>query len=86
MDTLTLIKRPAVLRGELVAAPSAQVKAAAVALAEAAHRIAASDVDGTAVLAWTTLELLNGKGLEAVLSSGQRVPVSRTLRGRLEDL
>jgi len=67
MDTLTLIKRPSVLRGELVAAPSVQVKAAAVALAEAAHRIAAADVDGTVVLAWTTLELLNGKGLEAVL-------------------
>ena len=27
-----------------------------------------------------------GKGLEAVLSTGQRVPVSRTLRGRLEGL
>ncbi len=67
MDTLTLTKRPSVLRGELVAAPSMQVKAAAVALAEAAHRIAAAEVDGTVVLAWTTLELLNGKGLETVL-------------------
>ncbi len=67
MDTVTLIKRPTVMRGELVAAPSVQVKAAAVALAEAAHRIAASPGTGTTVLAWTALELLNGKGLEAVV-------------------
>jgi putative aminopeptidase FrvX len=67
MDTVTLIKRPTVLRGELVAAPSVQTKAAAVALAEAAHRIAAADTTGTTVLAWTSLGLINGKGLETVV-------------------
>ena len=67
MDTLTLIKRPTVLHGQKVAAPSVQVKAAAVALAEAAHRIAVDPGDGTVVLAWTTLGLINGRGLEAVV-------------------
>jgi len=67
MDTLTLIKRPAVLGGNRVAAPSVQVKAAAVALAEAAHRIAAQPGAGRVVLAWTTLGLINGRGLESVV-------------------
>ena len=69
MNTLTLIKRPSVLAGNLVAAPSVQVKAAAVALAEAAHRITDAPGAGRVVLAWTTLGLLNGKGLEAVVGT-----------------
>ena len=72
MDTMTLIKRPMVLAGSLVAAPSVQVKGAGIALAEAAHRIAAGPGSGRVLLAWTTLELINGKGLEAVV--GNRGP------------
>jgi len=67
MDTLTLMKRPTALRGEMIAAPSVQTKAAAVALAEAAHRVATNSNAGSVVLAWTTLGLLNGKGLEAIV-------------------
>ena len=67
MDTLTLIKRPALMAGDLVAAPSIQTKAAVVALVDAAHRLADDPGAGTTVLAWTRLGLINGKGLETVV-------------------
>jgi putative aminopeptidase len=67
MDPVTLVKRPFRLAGDTVAAPSAALGAGAIALVEAARRAARDGVDGTAVFAWTTLDSLNRKGLEAVV-------------------
>lgn len=71
LDAVALLKRPARLGNGLVAAPSARVKGACVAAAEAARRVHASPGTGTTVFAWTTLDLLNRKGLEhLVLRTG----------------
>jgi putative aminopeptidase FrvX len=69
LDPVTLIKRPVVLKNGAIAGPSSQTKAASVALVHAARRLAASKVEGTVVLAWTVLESLNRKGLEAVVKN-----------------
>lgn len=66
LDPLTLYKKPAIIDQQLVAAPAMKAKAAAVALAAVAQTLAAAPFKGTVVIAWTTLELLNGKGFEAV--------------------
>ncbi|MBC6992349.1 M28 family peptidase [Hymenobacter sp. BT491] len=66
LDPLTLYKKPVVLPGPWVAAPAMKTKAAAVALAVVAQTLAAKPIQGTVVLAWTALELLNGKGYEAI--------------------
>ncbi|QKG52818.1 M20/M25/M40 family metallo-hydrolase [Hymenobacter sp. BRD67] len=66
LDPLTLEKKPAVLGQQWVAAPAMKAKAAAIALAGVAQTLAAAPVRGTVVIAWTTLELLNGKGFEAI--------------------
>ncbi len=71
MDPVTLVKRPAVLRGEWIAAPAMRAKAAAAALVSAARAAARQPRagEGTTVFAWTTLSRLNGKGLEAVVNA-----------------
>jgi putative aminopeptidase FrvX len=69
MDTLALIKRPTILQGVKIAAPSIQSKAACIALADAARRLDGSRIKGTVVLAWTVLETLNGRGLDAIFHS-----------------
>jgi len=69
MDPVVLIKRPTILRGERIAAPSIQSKAACIALVDAARRLSTFRFDGTVVFAWTVLESLNGKGLQALLYS-----------------
>ena len=66
LDPLTLDKQPALIGQQWVAAPAMKAKAAAMALATAAQTLAAAPVKGTVVIAWTTQELLNGKGFEAV--------------------
>ncbi|HYN21005.1 MAG TPA: M20/M25/M40 family metallo-hydrolase [Thermoanaerobaculia bacterium] len=63
LDAVALIRRPSQLSGGLVAAPSARLKGACIALLDAARRPAR----GTTVFAWTSLDLLNGKGLEHVV-------------------
>jgi putative aminopeptidase FrvX len=71
LDAVALVRRPTRLGNGLVAAPAARLKAACVAVAEAARRIHASPGTGTTVFAWTTLDLLNRKGLEhLVLQTG----------------
>jgi putative aminopeptidase FrvX len=60
MDPVALIRRPARLAGDLVAAPAAALKGACVALADAARRYRGT---GTVVLAWTTNDGLNRAGL-----------------------
>ena len=66
LDPLTLEKKPALIAQQWVAAPAMKSKAAAMALATAAKTLMAAPVKGTVVIAWTTLELLNSKGFEAV--------------------
>ncbi|WP_199243438.1 M20/M25/M40 family metallo-hydrolase [Hymenobacter sedentarius] len=66
LDPLTLEKKTAIIAQQWVAAPAMKAKAAAMALATVAQTLAAAPVKGTVVIAWTTLELLNGKGFEAV--------------------
>ena len=66
LDPLTLEKKPTLIGQQWVAAPAMKAKAAALALATVAHTLSAMPVKGTVVIAWTTLELLNGKGFEAV--------------------
>ncbi|GAA4504944.1 hypothetical protein GCM10023172_32090 [Hymenobacter ginsengisoli] len=66
LDPVTLEKKPVLVGQQWVAAPAMREKAAAVALATAAQSLLAAPPAGTTVIAWTTLDLLNGKGFEAV--------------------
>jgi putative aminopeptidase FrvX len=66
LDPLTLEKKPTLIGQQWVAAPAMKTKAAAMALATVAHALQAAPARGTVVIAWTTLDLLNGKGFEAV--------------------
>ena len=63
MDPVALIRRPVRLAGGLVAAPSAALKGACVALADAARRFHAAPGQGTVVFAWTMHDGLNLAGL-----------------------
>lgn len=66
LDPVTLEKKPVLVAQQWVAAPAMREKAAAMALATAAQALLAAPPPGTTVVAWTTLDLLNGKGFEAV--------------------
>ena len=78
LDPLTLEKKPVLVGQQWIAAPAMKTKAAAVALATVARALAAGPVKGTVVIAWTTLELINGKGFEAV--ANQYGPFSEVYR------
>ncbi len=67
LDPLTLHKKTSVINNRFVAAPSVASKAAVIALASVAKTLLKEKFSGTVVIAFTTLELLNGKGLEAVV-------------------
>jgi len=69
LDPVTLNKKPAIINSSFIAAPSIKSKTAAIALAMVAKSIKESDINGTVVVAWTALELLNGKGIEAVINN-----------------
>ena len=69
LDPVTLNKKPVIINKSLIAAPSIKSKASAIALAIVAKSIEESNINGTVVIAWTTLELLNGKGIEAVINN-----------------
>ncbi|HEX3127427.1 MAG TPA: hypothetical protein VH394_08860 [Thermoanaerobaculia bacterium] len=64
LDAVALVRRPSLMAGGLIAGPSSRFKGACAAVAETARRLHASPGKGTTVFAWTTLDLLNGKGLE----------------------
>jgi putative aminopeptidase FrvX len=64
LDAVALVRRPSHIAGGLVAAPSARLKAACIAVVDAARRVHASPGTGTTVFAWTTLDLFNQKGIE----------------------
>jgi putative aminopeptidase len=66
LDPLTTNKRPQIIGNNLLAAPSARAKASVVALAMVAKTLLSQKVQGTTVIAFTTQELLNFKGIETV--------------------
>ncbi|HVZ24464.1 MAG TPA: hypothetical protein VG842_00315, partial [Sediminibacterium sp.] len=67
LDPLTLNKKPSIISGKYIAAPSAASKAAVIALATVAHTLLQQKIAGTVVIAFTSLELINGKGMEAIV-------------------
>lgn len=68
LDPLTIRKKPVVIGEAYIAAPAVSSKAAIVALAAVAKTLLQEKFTGTVVIAFTTLELLNGKGLEVVVT------------------
>lgn len=68
LDPLTANKKVSVLRDQFISAPAMRSKAAVVALATVANTLLNTKFKGTVVVAFTTLELLNGKGIESVVT------------------
>ena len=68
LDPITLRKKPMVLADKYYTAPSISTKAASIALASVAKTLLKTHFQGTVVFAFTTLELINGKGIEAVVN------------------
>lgn len=68
LDPLTLNKKVSIISEKYIAAPSVAAKSAVIALANVAHILLHQNFQGTVVVAFTSLELINGKGLEAVVN------------------
>jgi len=68
LDAITINKKPQIINGEYLTAPSAKSKSAVIALAAVAKTLMQTKFTGTVVIAFTTLELLNGKGIENVVN------------------
>jgi putative aminopeptidase FrvX len=68
LDPITINKKPIIINDKYLAAPSANAKASVIALATVAQTLLQQKFNGTIVIAFTTLELINGKGLEAVVN------------------
>ncbi len=66
LDPLTINKKPFIVNNHFIAAPSAGSKSAVIALAAVAKTLLHEKFTGTVIIAFTTLELINGKGLETV--------------------
>ncbi len=69
LDPVTTNKRPQIIAGKYLSAPYARSKSAIVALATVAKTLLQSSIKGTIVVAFTTQEVLNHKGIEAVVSA-----------------
>ena len=69
LDPVTINKKPLVIAGQYIAAPSAAAKSAVIALAAVAQTLLQQKFSGTVVIAFTALELINGKGLETVVNA-----------------
>ena len=78
LDPLTLHKKPVVMADGMIAAPSATTKSAVIALAAVAQTLLHQKFKGTVVIAFTVFELINGKGLEAVVEANG--PFDRVVR------
>ncbi len=68
LDPVTMNKKPQIINGEYITAPSAKSKSAVIALATVAKTLIQTKFTGTVVIAFTTLELMNGKGVESIVS------------------
>jgi len=69
LDPVTLNKKPLIIGNIFIAASSAKTKSAAIAMATVAKGLTNNNLEGTAVFAWTSLELINSKGIEAVINN-----------------
>ena len=67
LDPVAADRRPERLAGDLVAGPSARVKAACLAAADAARRWHPAPGHGTTVFAWTARDLMQRAGLDRLL-------------------
>ena len=63
LDPVTINKKPTIVAGKYLAAPSVASKAAVIALATVAQTLLNNHFLGTTIIAFTALELINGKGL-----------------------
>ncbi len=68
LDPLTINKKPLIIDNRFIAAPSAASKSAVIALASVAKTLLQENFSGTVIIAFTTLELINGKGLESIVN------------------
>lgn len=68
LDPVTANKIPQIINGGNIAAVAARSKSAAIALAAVARTLKNEHISGTVVIAFVTLELLNGKGLDDVIN------------------
>ena len=68
LDPVTINKKPQIINGEYLTAPSAKSKSAVIALAIVAKTLMPTKFTGTVIIAFTSLELLNGKGVENVVT------------------
>ena len=68
LDPVTINKKPQIINGVYLAAPSAKTKSAVIALAAVCKTLLQKQIGGTVVIAFTTLELINGKGIEDVVT------------------
>jgi len=68
LDPVTTAKRPQIISENYLTAPSARVKASVIALATVARTLQQCTFSGTIVIAFTTQELLNHKGIETVVN------------------
>jgi len=66
LDLVTLNKKPQII-GESIFVSAAKVKSACIALAVVAQTLINSKFAGTIVIAWVSLDLINGKGLTDVI-------------------
>jgi putative aminopeptidase FrvX len=69
LDPVTLNKKPIIVADKNIAAPSVSAKAAVIALATVVQTLLHENFSGTVVFAFTSLELINGKGLESVVNN-----------------
>jgi putative aminopeptidase FrvX len=68
LDPLTINKKVSIVSDKFIAAPNVASKAAVIALANVAQTLMQQKFQGTVVIAFTSLELINGKGLETVVN------------------
>jgi hypothetical protein len=69
LDPVTLNKKPIIIAEKNIAAPAVGAKAAVIALATVAQTLLHENFSGTVIIAFTSLELINGKGLETVINN-----------------
>jgi putative aminopeptidase FrvX len=68
LDPVTSRKKPVIIGDAYLAAPAVSSKASVIALATVAKTLLQEKFTGSVVIAFTTLELLNGKGIEDVVT------------------
>ena len=68
LDPVMMNKKPQIINGAYLTAPSARSKSAVIALATVAKTLLQAKFTGTVIIAFTSLELINGKGIEDVVT------------------